>query len=204
MVSFFVSLGRQLVAIRVNHPTSDSARNGGLSAPGSWGRQVRRACHAESRGFESHHPLQSGDGPAWRALMAPSWASWRCLIGAVPCLRGGGNVARVLFPPSNDVPVTADRHTAQKRVHRGFRHRRRPRYRAICRDLRVSTSSLVMKGSAVRIRASAFLSRKSLHNAESCCLSRRRMHFTRNDVLVRSVIPGQRADHAVRNGNRLC
>ncbi len=41
--------------------------------------------------------------------------------------------------------------------------------------------SLVMKGSAVRVRASALPSRKSLHNAKSCCLSRRRVHFTANE-----------------------
>ena len=45
------------------------------------------------------------------------------------------------------------------------------------------STSLVMKGSAVRVRASAFRSRKSLHNRNSCCLRRRGEHNTVNDVL---------------------
>ena len=46
-----------------------------------------------------------------------------------------------------------------------------------------------MKGSAVRIRASAFLSRKSLHIGISCCLGRRGEYITLNDVLVPACHP---------------
>jgi len=48
----------------------------------------------------------------------------------------------------------------------------------IYRDSLGSPPSLVMKGSAVRVRASAFKSRKSLHIGVSCCLGRRGKHNT--------------------------
>ncbi len=52
---------------------------------------------------------------------------------------------------------------------------------------------LVMKGSAVGIRASALRSRKSLHNRLSCCLVRRGGHITGDDVVSSSVTRGFRA-----------
>ena len=57
-------------------------------------------------------------------------------------------------------------------------------------------SSLVMKGSTVRIRASASLSRKSLHIGISCCLGRRGEHITGSEGVHGSnrVNPCKRAD----------
>jgi hypothetical protein len=66
LVSLSVSLACRLVTARVTRAAAKTAQPCGVAAPVASGRLARLPCHAEGRGFESHHPLSPPKGPGNR------------------------------------------------------------------------------------------------------------------------------------------